>query len=138
MNSINYFDFLKIYPEIISIQISVDSLDYINFIENIHSEKNKKSPLIKVDIKKLSEIIHDEIKNKKETIFKKDINICIDDNIIITISRTQKKLLYPSNTKEERECEFYIYEFLCENFYFPENNELKNIKRTLLIDKCIN
>jgi len=138
---INYFDFLRMYPDII-IENFVDKIDFINYIEILHKKCIGKKPLIKIDQNKLSEIVYNGKTNKDNLdIFKNEIKINIYDDTIIIILHTDKRRLFYFNDSNERFGQFYISGrfnlFLDSKFYYLNNNEIKNIKRSLLIDKCL-
>jgi len=138
---INYFDFLRNYPDII-IEDCIDKIDFINIIERLHKEYDGKKPLVEIDQNKLSNIIYEgKTNDDKYNIFKKEIEISIGDNVIISIIHTNKRNLFYFENFNQKRGEFYIGGkfnlFLDFDFYYPDKNEMRNIKRNLLIDKCL-
>lgn len=140
---INYFDFLRMCPNIILDNIgAIDKIDYINYIELLWSDCDSKKPLIEIDQQKLSDIVYNRKTNDdKSDIFKNDIRVTLCDQNIIIILHTDNRKIFGTNNVNEKKGKFFISGkfnlFLDKDFYYMSDNQIKNIKRSLLIDKCL-
>jgi len=141
VEEIGYFDFLRMFPNIINEDhlSGVNMIDYINYVENMHKNKLEKKPIIRIDKEKLSNAVLNYIKTKEEKndIFRGYLHIAIDGDLMFFIKPTNNLLSYERNNLRELEGEFSINELHQPNYYNFDEKELKNLKRDLLIEKCL-
>jgi len=138
--NINYFDILREYPFIIRDKTFdmfdnyVNLQDYINLLESYETEKRS---IMKIDENELSKLIF-EHRNNKNGIFKDDINIIVSNKIIYRILTIKQNAdFYHYNDLYEFKAKFNLIKSKNDDFYTPDKEEIINIRRTLIIDKCI-
>lgn len=125
---INYYDFLRKFPELIELRELSQSNIYINYLEDVKK-------LAKIDMNKFSHMVFELKQNNQFT--KEDIlNIHIDDNLVFMIKNSEDLTHFEANNINEIKGKFNIFS-LEKNFSYPDEYEMKNIKRSVLIDSCL-
>ena len=137
---IDYFDFIKKYPDIIdSESFSFINEEIIDFVEtlNIYSGPNKDVIILKIDYNKLTDRILFDKLNKLDTLLTKNITVGINKNSIFCITQNDGLTIYSQNNKSERIGKFHISKNSHMNYRYPNDMEKKCIKRILLIDTIL-
>jgi len=139
---IDYFDFLLEFPEVVDtyyLPAGIDPVFYINYVKSIHETNPVKKPLIQLDNKKLSEVIHQCIKTNEEkyNIFRGWLSVKIGKDQLFYIKPTKNLLSYERNNLKELDGEFTIISGFPSGYYNFNEVEMKNLKRDLIIGKCL-
>lgn len=140
---IDYFYFFKSYPDIIEDNEFITSkLDYICYVEDFYKNKIENKPIFKIDIEKFLDIIYKEKNETIDSIFNKNVIVHLNEKYMITITHTENYQTFEilNNTEKNENFNLYCFEiskYDNNNFYYFNNDELKNIKRNIIINKCL-
>lgn len=139
---INYFDFLKMFPEIIDTKDlpPVDLSYYVDYVKSMHEFSTKK-PLIQLH--NLSDLVlkAKETNDEKYDILRGYLRVKIDNDSIIVLKHTEDLNNFEISDSNEMKGHFNIsvplQSLLHLKYYYFNKEEMKNMKRTLLINKCL-
>lgn len=125
------------FPQII--EIENNNIEYLNnYIDCVRNIPNK---IIKINKNKLSKLVlkSKKTKDKKNDILLKDIILTIDNNYIIMIKHLNKDTLFIDyNNIDEIDGNFNIKYLKPLNYSYLNEEEIKNVKRSILITTILN
>lgn len=135
---IDYFDFIKQYPDIIDIAyIGYMDTDFINHVHQMNDNNIGDKTILGIDFTRLSDLILDDKINKRDTILTKNISIGLFEETFFCIKQTDGLTICEKNNMNEKIGRFHIKINNWKGYRNLKEVEINSIKRSVLIDKIL-